>query len=77
MLGLIMLYPLHLILYLALHRARPLDTDGLVTMIKNCKIFQYADDCKFAKIILSIVDCILLQADLDALVKWYMNGNSL
>ena len=46
-------------------------TYGLVNMIKNCEIFQLADDCKLAKIILSIVDCILLQADLDALVKWY------
>ena len=40
-------------------------------MIKNSEIFQFADDCKLAKIILCIVDCILLQADLDALVKLY------
>ena len=44
-------------------------TDGLVKMIKKCEIFLFADDCKLAKIILSIIDCILLQADLDALVK--------
>ena len=45
-------------------------TVGLVKMIKNCEIFQFADDCELAKIILSIVDCILLLADLDAHVKW-------
>ena len=46
-------------------------TDDLVKMIKKCEIFQYADDCKFEKIILSAVDCIFLQADLDALIQWY------
>ena len=40
-------------------------------MVKNWKIFQFADDCKLAKNNLSIVDNILLQADLDALFKWY------
>ena len=40
-------------------------------MIKNYEIFQFADDCKLAQIILSIVDCMLLQADLDTLFKWY------
>ena len=46
-------------------------TDGLVKMIKNCEILQFTDDCKFEKNILSIADCILLQADLDAFVNWY------
>ena len=39
-------------------------------MIKNRAIFQFAEDCKLAKIILCIVECILLKVDLDALVKW-------
>ena len=46
-------------------------TDGLIKRIKNCEIFQFADGCKLAKITLFIVDWILLQADLDTLVKWY------
>ena len=35
-------------------------TDGLVKMIKKCEIFLFADDCKLAKIILSIVDCNII-----------------
>ena len=52
-------FPKNLILYLAFHRARPLYltyTDGQIKVIKKCEIFQFADDCKLAKITFSIVD---------------------
>ncbi len=72
---------IHLILYLIVPQGsslRPLlyviCTDGLVKIIKNCEIFQFADDCKLTKLfclLLTSYNYSLLQADLDALVKWY------
>ena len=39
--------------------------------IKNCSLFLFAADCKLIKLVKTLHDCLLLQADINAVCQWF------
>ena len=44
--------------------------NDLPNAVKSSKCLLFADDAKFYKRITSFVDCLLLQSDIDSLIRW-------